>query len=113
MLNNLQRLTFLKENDHYVTPNFVGYNYLLLFLTVESKKYCVVIDKKRLSYHRNQVNLKKVNIYKLLVNTTSSIFRGTIFDCKLINSVTESTQNLLITKLYLLINKRLDLRTTV
>ena len=59
MLNNLQKLQFLKENEHYVTPNFMGYNYLLLFLTVDGNKFCVAIDKKRLSYHKNQVNLKK------------------------------------------------------
>ena len=31
ILNNLQKLQFLKETEHYVTPNFMGYNYLLLF----------------------------------------------------------------------------------
>lgn len=88
MLNNVQRLKFLKENEHYVTPNFMGYNYLMAFLTIEGNKYCVAIDKKKLSYHRKQVQIKKVNIYKLLINTSSSIFRGSIFDCKLINSQT-------------------------
>ena len=86
MLANLQRLQYLKENEHYVTPNFMGYNYLLLFLTIENQKYCVVVDKKRLSYHKEHVNLKKVNIYKIHISASNSIFRGTIFDCKLINS---------------------------
>lgn len=84
MLNNIQRLQFLKENEHYVSPNFMGYNYLLLFLSIDNIKYCVAVDKKRLSYHKNQVQIKKVNMYKILVNATSSVFRGTIFDCKLI-----------------------------
>jgi len=87
MLTNLQRLQFLKDNEHYVTPNFMGYNYLLLFLTIDDNKYCVAVDKKRLSYHRKQVQLEKVNIYKILIGASKSIFRGTIFDCKLINSV--------------------------
>lgn len=86
MLNNIQRLQFLKETEHYVTPNFMGYNYLLLFLTIDNIKYCVAVDKKRLSYHKNQVQIKKVNMYKILINASNSIFRGTIFDCKLINS---------------------------
>lgn len=87
MLNNLQKLQFLKENEHYVTPNFMGYNYLLLFLTIDGNKLCVAVDKKRLSYHKNQVILKKVFMYKILVNAQSSIFKGTIFDCKLIHSI--------------------------
>ena len=92
MLNNLQRLQFLRDNEHYVTPNFLGYNYLLLFLTIDKVKYCVAIDKKRLSYHKNQVVLKKVFMYKLLINALPPIFKGTIFDCKLINSITFDNQ---------------------
>ena len=57
MLSNVQRFQFLKDNEHYVTPNFMGYNYLLLFLTIDGNKYSVAVDKKRLSYHKNQVNL--------------------------------------------------------
>lgn len=89
MLTNLQRLKFLKDNEHYVTPNFMGYNYLLLFLTIDNNKYCVAVDKKRLSYHKDHVQLKKVNMYKIHIGASNSIFRGTIFDCKLINSATE------------------------
>lgn len=84
MLSNIQKLQFLKDNEHYVSPNFMGYNYLLLFLSIDNNKYCVAVDKKRLSYHKNQVQIKKVNMYKILVNATSSVFRGTIFDCKLV-----------------------------
>ncbi len=88
MLSNIQRLQFLKDNEHYVTPNFMGYNYLLLFLVIDGTKFCVAVDKKRLSYHKDQVYVKKVNMYKVLIEASSSIFRGTIFDCKLINSIT-------------------------
>ena len=30
MLNNIQKLKFLQDNEHYVSPNFKGYNYLVL-----------------------------------------------------------------------------------
>lgn len=86
ILNNLQRLKFLKENEHYVTPNFMGVNYFVVFVTIENVKYCVAIDKRRMSYHKNQTNLKKITMYKVMINASNSVFRGTIFDCKLINS---------------------------
>lgn len=116
MLNNIQRLKFLKDNEHYVTPNFMGYNYLLLFLSINNTKYCVAVDKKRLSYHKNQIQVKKVNMYKIMISASNSIFRGTIFDCKLINS-TIAKENRTIYKYYMLIkdcyflmgNKLLDL----
>jgi len=103
MLNNLQRLQFLKENEHYVTPNFMGYNYLLLFLTIDNTKYCVAVDKKNLSYHKNQVNIKKVNMYKLLIGASNSIFRGTIFDCKLINNSSSDANNKMTYRYFMLI----------
>ena len=51
ILNNLQRLKFLKENEHYVTPNFMGVNYFVVFVTINKTKYCVAIDKRKMSYH--------------------------------------------------------------
>jgi hypothetical protein len=103
MLSNIQRLQFLKDNEHYVTPNFMGYNYLLLFLTIDGDKYSVAVDKKNLSYHKNQVHINKVNMYKLLINASSSVFKGTIFDCKLINYST-NVDNKTIYKYFMLIN---------
>ena len=103
MLSNIQKLQFLKDNEHYVTPNFMGYNYLLLFLIIDGDKYSVAIDKKNLSYHKNQVHINKVNMYKLLINASSSVFKGTIFDCKLINYST-NVDNKTIYKYFMLIN---------
>ncbi len=85
MLTSLQKLEFLKENEHYVTPNFYGYNYLLIFMTINDNKYCVAVEKKGLSYHRNQIDVSRINMYKLLVHANQAIFRGTVFDTKLIS----------------------------
>lgn len=90
MLTSLQKLDFLKENEHYVTPNFYGYNYLLVFITVDNSKHCVAIEKKGLSYHKNQIDISRINMYKILVNANSVIFNGTIFDSKLISQNKES-----------------------
>lgn len=47
MLNNIQKLKFLHDNEHYVSPNFKGYNYLLIMLTINNNQYCVAIDRKK------------------------------------------------------------------
>lgn len=86
MLNNIQRLQFLKQNQHLVAPNFKGYSYLVIFLNIDKKKICVAIDKKKMSYHKEQVDLKRLNIIKIEVNASKSIFRGSIFDCILIRN---------------------------
>lgn len=85
MLSSLQKLDFLKDNEHYVTPNFYGFNYLLVFVNINSNKYCVAIEKKGLSYHKNQIDVNKINMYKIMINANQVIFNGTIFDAKLIS----------------------------
>lgn len=86
MLNNIQKLKFLQENEHYVSPNFKGYNYLLIMITLNDKQYCAVVDRKKLSYHKNQLDMRTIQIILLNVKTTESIYRGSIFDGKLIQN---------------------------
>jgi hypothetical protein len=84
MLDNLQKLHFLKDNIHYVSPNFKGFNYFLVFTSINNINQCFVIDKKKLSYHRNKVNAKFINIYRIKIQSSLSLYNGTIFDAKLI-----------------------------
>lgn len=84
ILDSIQKLKFLQENEHYVTPNYKGINYFLLFTMIMNKQYAVLINRKKLSYHRNQVDIKNVFIVKIQVNTNINIFTGTLFDGKII-----------------------------
>lgn len=86
MLDNVKQLENLKKNPHYVSPNFKGYNYFLIFMKIDNQSYCVAIDRKRLSYHRKNINISNINLYKLKVSASMSVFQGTIFDCKLIRN---------------------------
>jgi hypothetical protein len=95
MLDNMQQLSFLKLNEHYVSPNFKGFNYFLLFnkitkITNEGQKeysQCIAIDKKNLSYNRKTIDIKKVFMYKIKLMAAPNIFRGTLFDAKLIKNI--------------------------
>jgi hypothetical protein len=84
ILDSIQKLKFLEENDHFVTPNYKGINYFLLFTNILNKQYAVLINRKKLSYHRNQIDIKNVFIVKVQINTNINIFSGTIFDGKII-----------------------------
>jgi hypothetical protein len=94
MLENIQQLNYLKLNEHYVSPNFKGFNYFLLFYkfkdNVQKNKessYCIAIDKKNLSYHRKSIDLKKIYMYRLKFYASSSIFMGSLFDAKLVKDI--------------------------
>ena len=86
MLNNVSKLDFLKENEHYVSPSFKGFNYFLIFTMIEGKKYCVAIDRRKLSYHKDQNDLKTVFMVRVNVKTNDTMFSGSIFDGKLVES---------------------------
>ena len=87
MLDSMQQLNFLKLNEHYISPNFKGYNYFIIFNKYNNIPYCAVVDRKNLSYHRDKVDIKKIPIFKIKVMTSPSIFRGTILDCKLSKNI--------------------------
>ena len=108
ILGNMQKLKFLQDNEHYVSPNFRGYNYLLIMLTINERQYCVCIDRKKLSYHKDQLDMKTIQVLQLNIKTTESIFRGTIFDGKLIQT---NNEYLFLVQdcFYLMGNKMLDM----
>jgi hypothetical protein len=84
MLDNISKLKFLQDNEHYVTPNYKGISYFLIFTKLFDKNYAILINRKKLSYHRNQVDMKTIFIVKILVNTTDKLYLGTIFDGKIV-----------------------------
>lgn len=88
MLDNLQQLEFLKENAHYVSPNFKGFNYFLIFMKIDNSSYCVVLDKKKITYQKNKLNIKMTKIIRLHIKAINTLFKGSIFDCKFINNNT-------------------------
>ena len=87
LLETQQQLNFLKLNEHYLSPNFKGYNYFVIFYRYNNMNYCAAVDRKNLSYHRDKIDIKKVIIYKIKINSPQSIFRGTILDCKMCKNI--------------------------
>ena len=86
ILNTIQKLKYLKYNEHYISPNFKGINYLLIMIYIDNQKYCILIDKKKLSYNKESIDLKNLNIYKLEIIIPEIMYDGTIIDGKLINN---------------------------
>ena len=87
LLDTTTQLSYLKTNEHYISPNFKGYNYFLIFHKYNNIPYCAAVDRKNLSYHRDKIDIKKISIFKIKIITSQSIFRGTIMDCKLIKNM--------------------------
>ena len=108
MLNHVSKLKSLQDNEHYVSPNFKGYNYLLMMLKINDKNLCVAIDRKKLSYHKSQLDMITIQIIQINIKTTEIMYNGTIYDGKLIK--TNNQYVFLIQDcFYLMGNKMLDI----
>jgi hypothetical protein len=86
MLDSIKQLEYIRDNPHFVSPNFKGFSYYLIFTNVNNHLECFAIDKKKLSYHKDKINMKYLSIYKIKVDTFKNIYRGTIFDCKMLKN---------------------------
>ena len=82
----LSKLKYLKYNEHYVSPNYLGYNYLFIMININNKNLCVIIDKKTLNFNTKPIILENVNMFELNCNTNDDMFKGTIFNGKLLNN---------------------------
>lgn len=105
LLTNIKKLIYLQKNQHYVSPNFKGFNYLIIFMTLNDKQICVAINRKKLKYQKNNIIFDYIDIIKLNIQATKSIYKGTIFDGKIINK--KKKYIFLIQDCYLLMNNKL------
>lgn len=86
MLNNIQKLKFLKENEHYVSFNYRGHSYFLIMMTINKKFYNFIIDRQKLNYIKAKLDLQKIVIFQIYINATPSLYEGSIFDGKFISN---------------------------
>jgi hypothetical protein len=109
ILENEETLNKLSENEHYVSPNYKGYNYLLLFLKINNKKYNIIINKKKLSYQKNKLEINNLNIASLYIDCPDEFYNGTILDGKLISPYSNNNNYIfLITDYYYLMDDTID-----
>jgi len=85
MLDNLSKLDELKNNPHYVSPNFRGVNYLLICMKIQEQNKTFIIDRRKLKYYKNNLNLKEIKIIEIKIHADPVLFTGSIFDGKMID----------------------------
>lgn len=84
MLNNLDQLDFLKKNEHFVSPNFYGKNFLMIFMKINNLNKTFLIDRKKLKYNFDDINLKTLLILEVNIDCDNSVYNGTIIDGKIL-----------------------------
>lgn len=84
LLDNVLKLEYLKESEHYVSPNFYGINYLIIFMKINNHNRSFLIDRRKLRYNKDHLDLKSVLILEVNFDAESTFYNGSIIDGKLL-----------------------------
>ena len=80
----------LKKNEHHLLLNYPSTNFLLIFMFVNSKKLCLLVDRKSLNYQpKNQSEVIKSSVIcslDLNFPVKGELYKGTILDVKMVNN---------------------------
>lgn len=102
LLENYNDLeNFQESNKFYVSANFSGSNYLLIFCKIKSKFYSFMVDRKTLSFNSEQIKYENVNIMPINIKLENSIYNGTIIDGIFIKHDKKKEKFFVITDLYM------------
>ena len=80
ILKTQEDLLFLQGKQHYIAPNYYGYNNLLVFTKYKNDPYSVFIDRTTLKYSKDKLDMSRVKIQETKIYTTMDFYNGTILD---------------------------------
>lgn len=91
-VENDLKLLNSNERTYYVSPNYNGVNSMLVFIKMRGMFCSFIVDRRTLSYNRNQLDLNKVKLIQVSVRLDESVYNGTIIDGVLLyNTYSTST----------------------
>jgi len=91
----------LKDKNFSISPNYNGIHGLLIFKKIKNQCYSIIIDRKTLSYRREQLKLDEVKIIPVSVNIDDSIYKGTIIDGVMLYNHANGIKNYVINDIYM------------
>lgn len=94
-------LNILTTQKYYVSANFSGTTSLLVFVKIMDRFYSCLVDRKTLSYNRQQVNINSVKITPVNIRLDNTIYNGTIMDGIHVYNKRTNTNVFIMTDIYL------------
>lgn len=80
ILENEGQLSLLNKNKYHVSFNYCGTDSLLIFMKIRDRQYSVLVEKKSLTYSRENFNLSKARITSVRLRVSKDMYHGSIFD---------------------------------
>ena len=89
-LQTLDDLYYLKNNKHYVSFYFKGFDYFLMFIRYKELLLCVLIDKNDLKNDYRKINYNELKIISIPVRIKQDAYNGSIFSGRIIRNKQQS-----------------------
>lgn len=89
------------KNKYVASPNYNGTNSLLVFIKLVGKYYSFLLDRKTLSYNRNQVDINNVHLTHVRIRLDQQIYDGTIMDGIVLHNQVDGKSVFIINDIYL------------
>lgn len=93
-------LTIITKEKHLLSANFNGTSCLLVFIKIKDKFHSVIVERKTLTYNKNQLNPDTVKMTPVNVRLSGAIYNGTIFDGTYILDKKSKNKIFVITDIY-------------
>jgi len=77
-------LLTIKNSSYVAIPNIVGEDYIFVSVKLQDIFYVILIEKKTLKNMEN-INYNDLNMISIRIRLTSDVYKGTIFDGRIIN----------------------------
>ena len=68
------------KRDYYISPNYNGTNCLLVFTRLNGQYYSFMVDRKTLSYSKNQLDLNSIKLTPVNIRLDQAVYNGSILD---------------------------------
>ena len=86
----------IKNNKYYITPNYGGMPFLLIFIKLNNINYCYLIDRRTLSFEKHKLNINSVSLIKVDIQDNDILYDGSIFDCCIIDPLLNNKKQIII-----------------
>jgi hypothetical protein len=102
LLESTNHLSNFQDSlKYYVSPNFSGHNYLLVFCKIKHKNYNFMINRKQLSFNTDQIKYDNIELIPINIELENTIYNGTIIDGIYIKNDKKRENYYVITDIYL------------